>query len=341
MATVYLTIRGDQLGTFANMHGNGNGAGRVVSLRGTQPVGSSDEIYTVVVEQVSAGATQFANGQFVTIYDQDGGVVMPRTGVQPDIEQGLGGGDEHLIFQSSKFFIDLNGVTRGKTTYTNASQTGDPGVGDNDGEMDFSDTRPNFPCYATGTLIRTDRGPRPVEDLVAGDRVTDLEGRAHVLLWTAARRIVLDHRDHPQRPILFRPGSLPGSRIGPRPHRDLLVSPQHRMLVVTPGGTEMLAPAHTLTARPGVRRAYGLKSVTYHALLLPRHAVLCANGAAAESFYPGPFILRQLPAFQRLQVLAHVPALLGDPSGGYGPAARPVLTPAAARDLHRAVPLPA
>lgn len=342
MATVFLTIRGDQLGTFDTMSGTGNGTARVVTLTNTQAVGTGDDTYTIRVDQVEPAAAEFTNGQFVTILDASGAVLMQTTTPQHDIEQGLGAGDEHLIFASTRYFIDLTGVTPGTTTLTAADNTAHPDRGDNDGELDFADTRRDFPCFATGTLIATPCGPKPVQTLAAGDRVSDLAGHVHAILWTAERRIRLDRPDHPQRPIRFRPGSLPVGRGGPQPDRelpdrDLLVSPQHRMLVVSPAGTQMLAAAHALTGRRGVRCAYGLRSVTYHALLLPRHAVLMANGAGAESFYPGPHILLQLPAFQRLQVLAHVPALLTDPHGGYGPAARPVLTPAAARGLHRMV----
>jgi hypothetical protein len=129
--------------------------------------------------------------------------------------------------------------------------------------------------------------------------------------------------------VLFRPHSLAAGG----PETDLLVSPQHRVLVITAAGTEVLVPAKSLLGHRGIRLARGLRSVTYHALLLGRHAVLRANDAAAESLYPGRYILQQLPPFQRLQLLGHCPALLTDPEGGYGPKARPILTPSAAPQL--------
>ena len=324
MATVFLTIRGDQLGSFSQLSGHGNGADRAVTLTNARPVGTGAQTYTIRVDQVSPNTTQFKSGQLVTIYDETGNIVMRQTAVQPEKEQGMASGDEHLIFPASRFFIDLAGVTPGTMTYGRSDAAAQTNLGENDGKLDFADTRRDFPCYASGTLIQTPHGPRPVQDLSAGDRVTDVAGNEHVLLWTASRLITLDRADHPQRPVLFRPGSLTHGRTGQAPCRDLLVSPQHRMLIRTPDGTEMLTAAKRLVGQRGVRLACGLPWVTYHALLLGRHAILCANGAAAESFYPGRHILRQLPAFQRLQVLAQCPALLRDPEGGYGATAHPV-----------------
>lgn len=97
-----------------------------------------------------------------------------------------------------------------------ADAVGQTDQGDNDGELDFTDTRRDFPCYANGTLILTPQGPRPVQDLVAGDRVRDIAGQDHAILWSASRHIALDGADHPQRQVVFRPGSRrSGSPPGP------------------------------------------------------------------------------------------------------------------------------
>ncbi len=69
MATFFLTIRGDQLGTFSSLSGNGNGINRVLTLSGTSPYGSATDVYTIRIDQAANDATQFTNGQIVTIYD--------------------------------------------------------------------------------------------------------------------------------------------------------------------------------------------------------------------------------------------------------------------------------
>jgi hypothetical protein len=92
---------------------------------------------------------------------------MAQTGIQPDIEQGLGAGDEHLIIPSTGFLIDLTGLEPGpqQVQYAFVHEAAQTGLGDNDGELDFADTVANFPCFATGTLIRTPDGDCLVETL--------------------------------------------------------------------------------------------------------------------------------------------------------------------------------
>ncbi|KJZ20371.1 hypothetical protein [Loktanella sp. S4079] len=107
MPTVTLSLRGDQIGTYSSLRGIGNNTGRKVDLSDVQAVGTSSDVYTVVVEQVNAGVTEFQNGQFVTILDSNGNIVMPRTSINPDAEQGKAAGDEHLIIIQSNFLIDL------------------------------------------------------------------------------------------------------------------------------------------------------------------------------------------------------------------------------------------
>lgn len=62
MATVTLTLRGDQLGTYDSLSANGNNAGRKVNLEGVKALGTGSDTYTVVVEQVNNGVTEFQNG---------------------------------------------------------------------------------------------------------------------------------------------------------------------------------------------------------------------------------------------------------------------------------------
>lgn len=334
MATFYMTIRGDQLGSFTTLSGTGNGAERVVTLGGTSAYGTAEQIFTIRIDQAAEDATQFANGQFITIYDSLGNVVLAQTGVQPDIEQGLGAGDEHLILPGAGLFIELGGVTEGTAVFAAADEPASGDLGDNDGELDFADTRTTFPCFATGTRIDCPGGPRPVETLCPGDLVRTLDHGDMPIRWIRGRRVVFGVRGHPQQPILFRRGSL-GAGL---PRQPLAVSPQHRMAVEGAGGARFLVAAKALLGQPGVRAMQGCRTVTYWALLLDRHSLLAAEGATAESFYPGPHILRQLPAFHRLEVLAHLHALGGTGPGGYGPSALPILTPAQARLLLTAQP---
>lgn len=115
MATFFLSVSGDQLGTCASMSGTGNGIDRTLIRSGTQLYDNWDQLFTVRIDQAAADATECANGQFVTILDQNGNVVMHETTAQPDIKQGSRPADLHNIFQARGVFLYLTGVTPGKT----------------------------------------------------------------------------------------------------------------------------------------------------------------------------------------------------------------------------------
>lgn len=302
MATVTIHARGDQIGTYASLSGKGNGAQRVVSLEGVQAIGTPDQIYTITVTQVAPGETQFRNGQFVTITAPDGKVIVEKLLVQPDIEQGRGAGDEHLIFEQQKFLIDLNGLpaTPSKMIYNPSSDIANPNRGDNDGELDFAD----FVCFTPGTLILTPAGEVPVEALAPGDRVVTDGGGSAEIRWTGRRTVPGAGR---HAPVLIAAGTL-GNR------RDLMVSPQHRMVVadwraeLLFGLAECLVPAVALVDGERIRR-HPLPEVTYLHFLCEGHAIVRAEGARTESFHPGRWSLGALGGETREEILALFPEL--------------------------------
>ena len=319
--SVTLTLRGDQLGTYQGLSGNGNNADRVVTLTGVSALGSPSDLFTVVVEQVNSGVTQFQNGQFVTIYGPSGNVVMARSGINPDAEQGLAAGDEHLIVTNgaSRIVIDLGGVPTGPATvkYTRSDDVADPGVDDDDGELDFD----AFPCFARGTRIATDHGEVAVEDLRPGMMLQSEGNALRPIRWIGSRRLVLQPGADTQRPILMRAGSL-GAGV---PRRDLVVSPQHRICLERSGETS-LAPAKGLLDLNGVRWMKGKRAVTYYSVLLDQHAVIYAEGAPVESLYPGPVALKVLGPTLRQQIYALIPGLQEFGVAAYGAPAHPLLT---------------
>lgn len=329
MATVFLTLRGDQIGRFSSLRGTGNGAERVVTLRDVAAIGSADEIFTIRVDQVNNGQTEFRNGQFVTILDSNGAVVMSRTGIQPDIQQGLGGGDQHLIISNSRFYINLTGVPAQPETVliTNEDRNGILSLGDNDGALDFTDTRTTFPCFCTGTLIDTPRGPVACETLTAGDLV-QTSGGVERVLWAGMRTLLFPPCPHSERPVLIRANAF-GRGV---PARDVRVSPQHRVAFGGPvvsdlfGCNAVLVPAKALLALPGVRQMGGCKAVTYVTILLARHSVMTVEGAPMESLYPGPQALLALGTTRREEVFGLLPDLESGAADAYGPHAHPPIT---------------
>ncbi|WP_241482221.1 Hint domain-containing protein [Leisingera sp. ANG-Vp] len=161
-------------------------------------------------------------------------------------------------------------------------------------DSNMGDSLPNagvmFVCFAQGTLIGTGPGrSKRVEDLSAGDAVQTRDHGLQTVRWIGCRRLQL-HTSPNMQPVRLSAGSL-GEGL---PLRDLIVSPQHRMLVRSRivqrmfGVEEVLCPATKLTALPGVQPAAELASVTYFHILLDRHEVIFAEGAPAESMFLGP-----------------------------------------------------
>ncbi len=152
-------------------------------------------------------------------------------------------------------------------------------------------------CFARGALILTDRGERPVEDLCVGDRVQTLDHGWQPIRWTGWQSVDADALAQSDQfcPIRIGAGAL-GQDL---PHVDLVVSPQHRILVRSRiaqrmfGAAEVFVPAVRLLGLPGIARAEAV-SVDYFHILLDRHEVLIANGAAAESLHLGPVALMSL-----------------------------------------------
>jgi hypothetical protein len=135
-------------------------------------------------------------------------------------------------------------------------------------------------CYAAGTRIMTATGERPVESLLSGDLVATLSGNdiaQRPIRWIGRRRIDLaaHPRPHTVAPIRILRHALADGV----PHTDLLVSPDHGILI---GGK--LICARQLVNGATIRQETGWKSVTYYHVELDAHAILLAEGAPAESY---------------------------------------------------------
>ncbi|MDJ0827330.1 MAG: Hint domain-containing protein [Rhodobacter sp.] len=175
-------------------------------------------------------------------------------------------------------------------------------------------------CFAAGTRIATPGGAMPVEELRAGDRVDTLGRDTQRLTWVYSKRYRWPAGPHSSKPIAVRAGSL-GAGL---PKRDLVLSPQHRVLL--PGGA--LAPAVALTILPGIRQMNGKRALTLVHAMCADHSLLLAEGAPCESFYPGDVAKAGLPHLARRSVAAL--------TGPEYASARPFLTRREAERLLRA-----
>lgn len=180
-------------------------------------------------------------------------------------------------------------------------------------------------CFTPGTQIDTPDGPRAVEELREGDLVQTRDNGAQEIRWIGQRRMsgarlfVMPEL----RPIRFSADALDVDR----PDTDLLVSPEHRMLVRGPvakalfNTPEVLVPARQLVNDSSVTVDLSVREVTYVHLLLSSHQIVWANGVETESFHPASASLSALTDEDRGRLLQQMPALESNPHS-YGDFAR-------------------
>ena len=168
------------------------------------------------------------------------------------------------------------------------------------------------PCFTPGTLIATPQGERLVEDLQVGDRVITRDNGIQEIRWIGRKHLTgFDLARRPQmRPVLIQKGAL-GKNM---PMHDLLVSPNHRILVANDKTAlyfeerEVLAAAKHLTGLDGVDEV-GTLGVSYIHFMFDQHEVVLSNGVWSESFQPGDYTLRGIDAAQRTEIYELFPEL--------------------------------
>lgn len=176
------------------------------------------------------------------------------------------------------------------------------------------------PCFVAGTMIRTEAGQRRVETLVPGDLIWTMDHGMQPLRWIGQRRVAAVGA--------FAPVHVRAGTFGD--HADLVVSPQHRILVRDPladlvfGTPEVLVAAKHLVDGVQVQSIEG-GEVTYVHLLFDRHEIVMSNGLATESFLPGPQTVEAFEDDIRAEIAALFPELDLDTGEGYGEAARQIL----------------
>ena len=182
-----------------------------------------------------------------------------------------------------------------------------------------------IPCFTAGTLILTPSGLVPVERLRPGDLVTTRDNGPQRVVWAGSRQV--------DSALLSAQPMLAPVRVGRHftgSDRDLLVSPQHCLLVRdgTRGGGEVLVrAAHLARLRGGqVRVAQGVRDLRYVHLLFESHQIIYGNGVPSESFYPGAWGLAMLDPRAQLALARVVPGLGQARGHGFGPSARHILS---------------
>jgi hypothetical protein len=135
----------------------------------------------------------------------------------------------------------------------------------------------NTVCFMAGTSISVPAGAAAVETLGAGDWVVTTEGEHRQIRWLG-RQTVSTRFSDPLRvlPIRIRQGAF-GSGL---PMRDLLVSPDHALLL-----DGVLVQAGALVNGLSITQESQVPEVfTYYHIELADHSLILAEGVAAETF---------------------------------------------------------
>jgi hypothetical protein len=129
---------------------------------------------------------------------------------------------------------------------------------------DASGTDIAIACYARGTLILTDRGEAPIEDLRIGDALVTHSGAVRPLRWVGRRSyggaFIAGNRR--VLPIRISAGALADGV----PKRDLFVSPEHALFL-----DGMLVPAVALLNGRGIVQLDQVDRIEYFHLEMDSH----------------------------------------------------------------------
>ena len=268
--------------------------------------GSGDDVFVVSVGGGSDTASDFGTGNDSintsgatdlgnALTDQDGIVTADEITVT-----GGGGSDQVLHFPTGETLIVPDGTIDTSTAAAQFASLVAMGVP---------------PCFAPGTRILTPSGERAVENLRVGELVMTADHGPRRIRWLGKRNVDFtdpaNARGETDKPILIKMGAL-GTGM---PRRDLIVSPQHRMVLSADwinaafGEPEVFVIAKALTELAGVRILKGRRQAVYMAILLDHHEVIFAEGAKTESFRPGPVALSGFSHEHRRQIYSIYPGL--------------------------------
>ncbi|MFZ7093992.1 Hint domain-containing protein [Primorskyibacter sp. 2E233] len=280
------------------------------------PTGTDTSSYTVVLYQADGTIRQtlnlgiaesVQNGQDVYILDNLDGLLDINNGDAIAFVDDTGTVLQFLSFNNNPVTATV-GPANGQTSTNMATGSLNSSFQSDDGGATYyrqdSPNKGTVPCYAPGTMIDTPDGPRAVETLRPGDLVSTVDHGPQPIRWVRSGDHPLEDAEVDDKPVLIQAGAL-----GPnRPAQDLIVSPQHRIIVGGGGqlmahfDTVAFAPAKALTSLPGIRYMKGKTKITYVHFACDRHEVVTANGCLSESLLLGPEVMKGLSPAERREV---------------------------------------
>ena len=231
-------------------------------------------------------------------------------------------GDSIDDFIIGAFYADISGKVNAGAAYfiSGADLAALDAASGTDGVIDLADVL----CFARGTLIQTQLGEVPIEQLEMGHRVLTMDDGYQPIRWIG--RTALSRADLEANPKL-KPIRIRADALGPGlPKQDLLVSPQHRVLVRSAiahrmfDAHEVLIPANKLLTLPGIDIEWEADGVDYFHILFDAHQLVWSNGAVTESLFTGPEALKAVSPEAREEIETLFPEI-----------ARPDFVPTAVR----------
>ncbi|WP_171211716.1 Hint domain-containing protein [Ruegeria sp. HKCCA5426] len=236
--------------------------------------------------------------------------------------------DFYDIGRGTQNILALDGAAAGATSenlpvLTNPGQT-TTSIQFNQPDPDTQVNAPLSPgdsgaaCFVAGALVETPDGPRRVETLRPGDLVLTVDDGACPVRWVGGQTVRGNGR--------FAPVRIQAGTLGAQ--RDILVSPQHRLLIsgwqaqLLFGEDDVLIAASALTNGKTIASA-PCDIVRYVHLMFDRHQLVSTSGLISESFFPGGEGLKGLGADTADELFALFPELRDHP-GSYGATSRPV-----------------
>jgi T5SS/PEP-CTERM-associated repeat protein len=132
-------------------------------------------------------------------------------------------------------------------------------------------------CFCGGTLIRTEYGEVAVETLAIGDRVMTASGELRRVEWIGRRKIAARFVD----PLTVWPVRITAGALAEgMPSRDLLVSPDHAILV-----DDVLIQAGALVnGNSIIHETRVAETFSYYHIELTDHSLIFAENTPAETF---------------------------------------------------------
>ncbi|NOC84054.1 Hint domain-containing protein [Ruegeria sp. HKCCD6428] len=249
----------------------------------------------LIVQNKTDPAT--VSGQTISI---NGGPFVPYTYLGQGNYRGTGESGEFIQVGTEIYAWDTNNPTGPMTTGNWQITTGD---------LDPN----NPPCFVAGTLIETEAGPRPVENLMIGDRVCVSGGKTLPILWIGKK--VLSAQTLALQPK-FRPVRIRRDAICKgQPNQDVFVSPEHRIMLegwraeLLFGQDRVFVAAIHLVNDGTIQQVHTGEDITYYHIACSRHAVLHSQGLRSESLFLGDTALKSFCREDVEELLALFPEL--------------------------------